>query len=228
MAKPPEKTDALPAYRAALSPKKQWEIYFGGLGFSAILLALFSSRLTKLGLDPRDSVINCEVWWIALAIGFLPPVFRLIKQMSPAHLVVMILCVGSFLVGHLWISSRATFPIMSWYIFTGPNDFDEVRCREMFGVFKDGKEKRLLVEQIFPSIVQFNLPIDSVDGKRSPSMPRIIFAIGAEYNRLHPDNPVIRVDLRELVVPVRPSSPEQKPSWTSLESYTISSDPSKS
>jgi hypothetical protein len=84
-----------------------------------------------------------------------------------------------------------------------------------------GKSVRLLVEQLFPSIVQFNPP----DDNNSIAMTRLVDALAKAYDRQHPADPVRRVDLVQLSVKLHPSADQSdhSPTCELLKSYDVSS-----
>jgi hypothetical protein len=161
---------------------------------------------------------------ILLGFRYWPPMARWVARMPAAHRIVFALLIGSMIAGHFSLQTRTYFPYVSWEIFPFVREDNPVTCREFQATTVAGKQVRLLVEQLFPSIVQFDPPRDN-DG---PAMGHLVQALARAYNRGHADDPVQRIDLVLLGVKLHPSASESRdpPSCELLKSYDISSAPS--
>ena len=157
---------------------------------------------------------------VLLAFRYWPPMIRLVTRMPIPHRIVFALLIGGMIAGHFSLDSRKYFPFVAWEIFPLVREEDPVTCREIIATTASGKNVRLLVEQLVPSIVQFNLPADS------DATERLIRVLSKIYNQKHPDDPVQHVDLMVMAVKLHPSSNESRsqPSCELLKRYDISSD----
>jgi hypothetical protein len=159
---------------------------------------------------------------VVLAFRYWPPMTRWFIGMPVPHRVIFIALLGAMLVGHLTVKGRTWFPFVSWEIFSIARQDDPVSCREFIATTDDGKSVRLIVEQLFPSIVQFNPP----DDNDSSAMTRLVDALAKTYDQQHPTDLVRRVDLMQFSVKLHPSSAESdhSPTCELLKSYDVSSD----
>lgn len=161
---------------------------------------------------------------MALGFRYWPPMVRWFLGMPVAHRLVFVLVLGCMLAGHFTFDNRKYFPFISWEIFSNAREEDPVTCREFIGLTGEepGGSRRLLVEQLFPSIIQFNLPADN----DSKEMTDLVHALAAEYNGQHPGDRLQRVDLVQLKVRLHPAADEshQPPSCELLKRYDVSSD----
>ena len=165
---------------------------------------------------------------IALFIGFwtasplrrwltgLPVIHRAIFAALPA------LVVAGHLASNVTSAKRTLYPFIAWDIFSAVSDQDSVSCRELIGTTVDGKSVRLLVEQLFPSIIQFDLPPENRPG----DMNQLVQALARAYNARHAADPLRAVDLMLVTVHLhpRPGSAAAPPSCQ--HRYDISSAPS--
>jgi hypothetical protein len=156
---------------------------------------------------------------VLLAFRYWPPMIRLVTRMPIPHRVIFALFIGGMIVGHFTLDTRKYFPFVAWEIFPAVREEDPVTCREIIATTASGKSVRLLVEQLVPSIVQFNLPVDS------DATERLIRLMSKIYNQKHPDDPVQRVNLMVMAVKLHPSSNESRsqPSCELLKRYDVSS-----
>jgi hypothetical protein len=160
---------------------------------------------------------------LLLAFRYWPPMIRWVTSMPIAHRVVFGCLIGGMILGHYTLNSRTYFPYVSWEIFPFVREDDPVVCREFIATTATGHKVRLLVEQLFPSIVQ----IDSLDICPPPATEHLARAMAKVYNQLHPDDPVRQVDLMLLAVQLHPPVSESRahPSCEFLQRYEISSGP---
>lgn len=163
---------------------------------------------------------------IAMLLGFRywPPMARWVIRMPVAHRVVFGLLIAAMIFGHLTVRSRAYYPFITWCIFPVVREDDPVTCRELIATTASGRKVRLLVEQLFPSIVQ----IYSLEDSRydPPSiMEDLVRAMAKVYNEHHANDPVRHVDLMVMAVKLHPPANESRayPSCEFLKRYDISS-----
>jgi hypothetical protein len=183
-----------------------------------VWLISFSSRK----FDPFTVTGQALLLIIILrAFCYWPPMVRWVTSMPIPHRVVLVVLVGSMILGHYTLSSRTFFPYVSWEIFPFVREDNPVTCREFVATTESGHKKRLLVEQLFPSIVQVypleSYPPDAID--------RLARALAKAYNAHHADDPVWRVDLMELAVQLHPPPSESRahPSCELIQRYDVSS-----
>jgi len=129
------------------------------------------------------------------------------------------------ILGHYTVSSRRYFPYIAWEIFPFVNERDPVTCPEFIATTVSGKKVRLLVEQIFPSIVQVN-PLDNATLFPPTTLDHLVRAMAKVYNGQHADDPVRQIDLVSVAIQLHPSATEARtlPSCELLKHYDISSD----
>ncbi len=154
---------------------------------------------------------------IVRAFCYWPPIVRWFITMPWPHRTVFLLLIFGIVAGHFTLQTHRFFPFVAWEIFGQQREENPVRCREFIATTASGKQTRLLVEQLFPSIVQFNPPADN-DG---PAMIHLVTAMARAYNRAHPADPVRAVDLVRVSVDLHPAAP---PSCDSLQHFAVSSD----
>jgi len=159
---------------------------------------------------------------ILLAYRYWPPMIRWVASMPVAHRAVFGLLVGGMVLGHYTLNGRTYFPFVVWEIFPFVHEDDPVTCREFIATTASGAKVRLLVEQLFPSIVQVN-PLDSYSPEATEHLARALAKI---YNERHTDDPVRQVELMVMAVKLHPPANESRaqPSCELLKRYNISSD----
>ena len=151
-----------------------------------------------------------------------------VAAMPVAHRVVFGLLVGGMILGHYTLNGRAYFPFVVWEIFPFVHEDNPVTCRQFIATTANGTKVRLIVEQLFPSIVQVD-PVDALDNPRlypPGTTEELVHALAKVYNERHPDNPVESVDLMLMSVQLHPPANESRaePSCELLKQYEISSD----
>jgi len=154
-----------------------------------------------------------------LAFRYWPPMAYWVARMPVFHRIVFILLIGGMIAGHFTLSTRKFFPFMAWEIFPAVREEDPVTCRELIATTASGKNVRLLVEQLIPSIVQFNLPKDHA------AIEHLARVLAKIYNQKCADDPIRRVDLMVMAVKLHPPGNESRPepSCELLKCYDISS-----
>ena len=161
------------------------------------------------------------------AFCYWPPMIRWVTSMPVVHRVVFGVLIGGMICGHYTLNGRTYFPFVSWEIFPFVREGDPVTCREFIATTNEGRKVRLLVEQLFPSIVQID-PMEVFDDPRyypPGTTEHLARALAKAYNDHHPDDPVWRVDLMVLAVQLHPPASESRtqPSCELLQRYDISS-----
>jgi hypothetical protein len=164
---------------------------------------------------------------ILLAYRYWPPMIRLVASMPVPHRVIFGVLIGGMICGHYTLNGRTYFPFVAWEIFPFVNETDPVTCREFIATTESQKQVRLLVEQLFPSIVQID-PIEALDNPKfypPGTTEQLARALAKVYNELHPDDPVRQVDLFVMAVHLHPPANESRsqPSCEFLQRYDISS-----
>jgi len=157
---------------------------------------------------------------------YAPQITRWTAVMPVPHRVVLGLLIGAMVLGHFTFDKRSYFPFVAWEIFPVVRENDPVVCPELIATTAGGKKVRLLVEQLFPSIVQ----IDSLDNPAiypPDRLEKLVRATAGMYNRLHPDDQVRYVDLMVMAVRLHPPPNELRtlPSCELSKRYEISSGP---
>jgi hypothetical protein len=148
-----------------------------------------------------------------------PALRRWAGAMPWPHRTVLAVLILGMIAGHFTLQPRRFFPFVSWEIFTRAPEVDPVTCREFIATTANGKTKRLLVEQLFPSIVQFNPPADN----DSTAMSDLVAAMARVYNEHHTDDPARKIDLVLQSVPLHPAANEAFPPCELIKSFSVSS-----
>ena len=157
---------------------------------------------------------------IFLLFRYAPPFVTWLKHLPWAHRVIFGGVLATVLAGHFTLDNRRYFPFVTWEIFPKVREENPVTCRELMAETSHGKKVRLLAEQLYPSIVQFNLPGED----DSPAMGHLVRVLAHRYALLHPGETLQRVDLVRISVPLRPSSAQL--SCEFLKRFDISPAPS--
>jgi hypothetical protein len=158
---------------------------------------------------------------ILFAFRYWPPMIRWVASMPVPHRVVFGVLIACMICGHYTLNGRTYFPYVSWEIFPFVRQDDPVTCREFIATTNDGRKVRLLVEQLFPSIVQVN----SLEIYSPETTERLARALAKVYNEHHADDPVRQVDFFVMAVQLHPPAGESRaqPSCELLQHYDISS-----
>lgn len=161
---------------------------------------------------------------IFVAFRAASPVARWLSGLPVIHQVVFYALLAAVVVGHFTSNKRSYFPFVAWDIFSAVSPQDTVTCSELIGTTADGKSVRLLAEQLFPSIIQFDFPPQNEPDK----MARLVTALAKAYNTHHAADPVREVDLMLMAVKLHPppGQSNSQPSCEFLQRYDISSAPS--
>jgi hypothetical protein len=142
-----------------------------------------------------------------------------VASMPAPHRAVFLLLILGMIAGHFTLQTHRFFPFVAWEIFPFAREEDPVTCREFIAMTASGKTTRLLVEQLFPSIVQFNPP----DDNDSPAMGKLVDAMAKVYDRHHRDDPVQRVYLVRVAVALHPAAAETTLASETLKTFPVSS-----
>jgi hypothetical protein len=156
---------------------------------------------------------------IARAFIYWPTTRRWMATIPAPHRIVLAVLLLAMVVGHLTLQAARYFPFVAWEIFPLVREEDPVTCREFIATTADGQTKRLLVEQLFPSIVQFNPPADN----DSPTMAKLVDVMARAYNAHHSAAPVQRIDLIRVSIPLHPAAGQPFPTCELIKSFPISS-----
>ena len=158
---------------------------------------------------------------VLLAFRYWPPMIRWVTSMPVPHRVVFGVLIGSMILGHYTLNGRTYFPYIAWEIFPFVHEDDPVTCSEFIATTANGSKVRLLVEQLFPSIVQ----IDPLDGYSPEATEHLARALANVYNEHHAGDPVRQVELFVMAVKLHPPASESRaqPSCELLQRYDISS-----
>jgi hypothetical protein len=150
-----------------------------------------------------------------------PDMSRWVAAMPMPHRIVFGVLIGATILGHYSFSSRTFFPFVEWHIFPAVREDDPVTCREFIATTASGKKVRLLVEQLFPSIIQ----LDVLDKYPPSAIDPLVHAMAKVYNEQHADDPARQVDLMLMAVKLHPSTTELRaqPSCELLKHYDVSS-----
>jgi hypothetical protein len=150
-----------------------------------------------------------------------PPMIRWVTPMPVLHRFVFGVLIGSMVLGHYTLNGRTYFPYIAWEIFPFVREDDPVTCRQFIATTAGGHKVRLLVEQLFPSIVQ----IDSLESYSPETTEHLAHALAKVYNEHHAGDPVRHVDLMVMAVKLHPPASESRaqPSCELLKRYDISS-----
>ncbi len=203
----------VPQMRLRLRPAVAWAIIVLCLA-TIIYLVSFAVPLKLAGQAYLTAIV-------LLAFRYWPPMARWVKGMPIPHRVVCGVLLGGMILGHYTLNGRTYFPFVSWAIFPAVHEDNPVTCREFVATTMAGHKVRLLVEQLFPSIVQV-YPLTTYSPEGTEHLAR---ALAKMYNHLHAGDPVFRVDLMDLAVQLHPPASESRahPSCELLQSYEISS-----
>jgi len=161
------------------------------------------------------------LFMLVRAFFYWPPMVRWAKSMPMPHRVIFALMISSIIAGHFTLDSRTYFPLVAWEIFPGIHEQNPVTCREFVGTTESGKKVRLVVEQLFPSVVQIN----PLDGFTPDATDHLAETLAKAYNQLHADDHVRQVDLVLMAVNLHPNAGETRaqPSCQLLKRYDFSS-----
>jgi len=198
-------------------------IVFAIIGLCIVAIMLMVSYAVPLKLAGQAYLLIV----ILLAFRYWPPMIRWVASMPVVHRVVFGVLIGCMILGHYTLNGRTYFPYVVWEIFPFAHENDPVTCREFIATTASGNKVRLLVEQLFPSIVQID-PLDALDNPKlypPDTTEHLARALAKAYNEQHADDPVQRVDLMLMAVKLHPSANESRaqPSCELLKRYDISS-----
>lgn len=168
-----------------------------------------------------------QIFAVAVILAVLhaaPPIRRWLAGTPVAHRAVLYLLLAAVVAGHFTLQQRRYFPFVVWDIFSSVSDQETVFCRELIGKTASDKQVRLLVEQLYPSIIQFDLPSD----KEPAKMDRLVAAMAKTYNAQHPSDPLREIDLMLMAVKVHhpPEETRSQPSCELLQRFDLSPAPS--
>lgn len=168
-----------------------------------------------------------QIFAVAVVLAGLhaaPPISRWLAATPVAHRSILYLLLALVVAGHFTLQQKKYYPFVVWDIFSAVNEQQTVFCRELIGKTASDKQVRLLVEQLYPSIIQFDLPSD----KEPEKMALLVAAMAKTYNAQHPSDPLREVDLMLMAVKVHHPLEETRPqpSCELLQRFDLSSAPS--
>jgi hypothetical protein len=157
---------------------------------------------------------------VLVALHTAPPISRWLAGTPVAHRAVLYLLLAAVVAGHFTLQQRSYFPFVVWDIFSAVSNQETVFCRELVGTTASDKKVRLLVEQLYPSIIQFDLPPDTEPGK----LDLLVSAMAKTYNTQHAADPLREVDLMLMAVKLHPppGQPRSQPSCELLQRFDLS------
>lgn len=194
---------------------------------SLVVIAILTWTISFSSYRFNPFVVTGQICLLLVALRafcYWPPMVRLVSSMPVPHRLVFGFMIMSMILGHYTLTARTYFPYVSWEIFPFVNERDPVTCRQFLATTESGKKVRLLVEQLFPSIVQI-FALDDPKHYTPEMLDHLALAVAKEYNKQHPDDPVRQVDLVVVSVSLHPpasDSPTQ-PSCELLKHYAITS-----
>ncbi len=199
-----------PSARASLLPP---------LGFAVILACL--ALLTFFFWPIRGVLFQVyALAGILLALQHAPPVARWLAATPVAHRLIVYALILAVVAGHFTLSTRRFFPFVAWDIFSSVSEQETVFCRELIGTTASQKQVRLLVEQLYPSIIQFDLPPST----QSANLDLLVSAMARTYDAHHPADPLREVDLMLMAVKLHPppGQTHRQPSCELLQRFDLS------
>ncbi len=187
-----------------------------------ILLAL---DVWLLSFSPRAPVplrLAGQVYLLIallLAFRYWPPMIRWFTAMPVIHRTVFLTLIGAMAMGHYTLNRTTFYPYITWEIFPLVNEENPVAVPEFVGTTASGRKVRLLVEQLFPSIIQFYPP------NEPDKLEHLVAAMARVYNRQHAGDPVQYVDLMMMAVELHPPADQTRtaPTCKLLNRYDVSS-----
>jgi len=197
-------------------------IWLPPISFVTIALIVWLVSFSPWRFDPfRVTGQACLLIFVLRAFCYWPPMVRWVTSMPVPHRAVFGLIIASMILGHYTINSRTDYPFITWFIFPSVIKEDPVTCPEFIATTESGRKVRLLVEQLFPSIIQVN----PLDGYSPETLEHLARALAKVYNEHHAGDPVRQVNLFVMAVKLHPSADEWRtqPSCELLQRYDISS-----
>ena len=184
------------------------------------MISFSSSRFSPISITGQALLLII----VLRAFCYWPPMVRWVASMPVPHRTVFAVLVGAMILGHYTLNARAYFPYVAWEIFPFVSEHDPVTCREFIATTAAGKKVRLLVEQLFPSIVQI-YPLDDSDHYPPDKLERLARILAQAYNERHSADPVTSVELVALSVKLHPPADQSgnSPTCELLKRYDISS-----
>ncbi len=187
------------------------------IGLCLGLLAWFAWPIHRYLLQVYAVVV------LLLALRAAPPIARYLAGTSGAYRAVSYVLILGVVAGHFTLQKRTFYPFVVWDIFCAVSEQETVFCRELIGTTASQKKVRLLVEQLYPSIIQFDLPPHDEPQR----LDLLVAAMAKTYNSLHPADPLREVDLMLMAVKLHPPAGESRqPSCEFLQRFDLSPGPS--
>jgi hypothetical protein len=160
---------------------------------------------------------------LLIALRTAPPIARYLAGTPAAYRSIIYVMILAVVAGHFTLQQKRYYPFVVWDIFCAVNEQETVFCRELIGTTASQKKVRLLVEQLYPSIIQFDLPPRDQPGK----LDLLVSAMARTYNAQHPADPLREIDLMLVAVKLHPPPGQtRQPSCEFLQRFDLSPDPS--
>jgi len=161
---------------------------------------------------------------VLVALHTAPPISRWLERTPVPHRAALYLLLALVVAGHFTLQQKKYFPFVVWDIFSSVSDQETVFCRELIGKTASEKQVRLLVEQLYPSIIQF----ERLEDIGPEKMNRLVAALVKTYNAQHPTDQLREVDLMLMAVKVHlpPGETRSQPSCELLQRFDLSQTPS--
>ena len=195
------------------------------MALSIWLLSFPPQLLSPYPLSPPAITVQALLLIIVLrAFCYWPPMVRWVGSMPVPHRVVFGVLIGTMILGHYSLNSRSHYPYIAWEIFPKVREDNPVTCRELIATTASGKKVRLLVEQLYPSIVQV-YPLDDPYHYPPDKLELLARAMAKSYSGRHADDPIKGIDVMVMSVQLHPPAGESRdqPSCQLLKRYDISS-----
>jgi hypothetical protein len=166
----------------------------------------------------------CALMALLAAFRACPPIARWLAGTPIAHRAVCYVLLAAVAAGHFSLSTRRWYPFVAWDIFSSVSEQETVFCRELIGTTESQKQVRLLVEQLYPSIIQFDLPLSD----QPANLDLLVAAMAKTYDAGHPADPLRHIDLMLMAVKLHPplTQTRSQPSCELLQRFDLSSGPS--
>ncbi len=195
-------------------------VLLASLALIAVCLALF----TWLAWPIHRYLLQVyAVVALLIALRAAPPMARHLAGMPAVHRAIIYGLILAVVAGHFTLQQKRYFPFVVWDIFCAVSEQETVFCRELIGTTASQKKVRLLVEQLYPSIIQFDLPPRDQPDK----LDLLVSALARTYNQQHPADPLREVDLMLMAVKLHPPAGESRqPSCEFLQRFDLSPGPS--
>src|ERR1700677_37207 len=174
------------------------------LSLVAIVPLIWLASFSPVGLDPfRVTAQALLLIMLVRAFCYWTPMVRWFAAMPMVHRIVFMALIWAMAAGHYTFNKATFYPYIAWEIFPYVNE-KQPEVPEFIGTTQSGHKVRLLVEQLFPSIVQFYPPTDPAQ------LEHLVAAMAKVYNEHHADDVVEHVDLMLITVDLHPPAGQSR------------------